>query len=121
VAAPAEAFQTAPHLFGIPFIFNFPAVFIVFVITVVLVIGIKESAWFNNVMVMIKVAVVLLFLAVGIASSSSPCRHGPSRRSPLPWPVQRPSQPPQDRGSHLCKRPWDGAMWWRPPASSSIL
>ncbi len=61
----AEAFQTAPHLFGIPLVFNFPAVFIVFVITVVLVIGIKESAWFNNVMVMIKIGVVLLFLGVG--------------------------------------------------------
>jgi len=61
----AEAAQTAPHIFGVPFIFNFPAVFIVAAITVVLVIGIKESAWFNNVMVIIKIGVVLLFLAVG--------------------------------------------------------
>jgi APA family basic amino acid/polyamine antiporter len=61
----AEAVSTAPQVFGVPFIFNFPAVFVVAAITVVLVIGIKESAWFNNVMVLIKMGVVLVFLAVG--------------------------------------------------------
>jgi APA family basic amino acid/polyamine antiporter len=65
VAMAAAARDTAPHLFGVPIIFNFPAVFIVFAITVVLVVGIRESAWFNNAMVIIKVGVTLLFLAVG--------------------------------------------------------
>jgi APA family basic amino acid/polyamine antiporter len=46
---------------------NLPAVFIVGIITVLLVIGIKESASFNNVMVIIKVMVILVFIAVGIA------------------------------------------------------
>src|SRR5712692_8675288 len=43
-------------------VFNLPAVFIIFVVTTLLVIGIKESANFNNLIVMVKVAVVLLFI-----------------------------------------------------------
>ena len=43
-------------------IFNLPAVIIIGLVTTLLVIGIKESANFNNVIVMIKVAVVLLFI-----------------------------------------------------------
>ena len=46
--------------------FNLPAVFIIFVVTTLLVVGIKESADFNNFIVMVKVAVVLLFI-VGAA------------------------------------------------------
>jgi basic amino acid/polyamine antiporter, APA family len=45
--------------------FDLPALVIVAIITVVLVIGIHESARFNNVMVAIKVAVVLLVIVVG--------------------------------------------------------
>lgn len=44
-------------------LFNLPAVFIVFAVTTLLVVGIKESATFNNVIVFIKLAVVLLFIA----------------------------------------------------------
>ena len=47
-------------------IVNFPAVFIVAIITTLLVIGIKESANFNNIIVITKVCVVLLFIAFGI-------------------------------------------------------
>ena len=47
-------------------IFNLPAVLIIFVVTTLLVVGIKESANFNNVIVFVKVAVVLLFI-VGAA------------------------------------------------------
>jgi APA family basic amino acid/polyamine antiporter len=43
-------------------ILNLPAVFIIFVVTTLLVVGIKESANFNNFIVMVKVAVVLLFI-----------------------------------------------------------
>jgi APA family basic amino acid/polyamine antiporter len=43
-------------------IFNLPAVFIIFVVTTLLVVGIKESANFNNLIVVVKVAVVLLFI-----------------------------------------------------------
>jgi basic amino acid/polyamine antiporter, APA family len=45
--------------------FDLPALAVVAVITIVLVIGIHESARFNNVMVAIKVAVVLLVIVVG--------------------------------------------------------
>jgi APA family basic amino acid/polyamine antiporter len=43
-------------------VFNLPAVFIIAVITALLVIGIKESANTNNVIVFIKLAVVVLFI-----------------------------------------------------------
>ncbi|HOC54806.1 MAG TPA: amino acid permease [Verrucomicrobiota bacterium] len=44
-------------------IFNLPAVLIIFVVTTLLVVGIRESANFNNIIVLVKVAVVLLFIA----------------------------------------------------------
>src|ERR1043166_1639788 len=44
-------------------IFNLPAVIIIAIVTLLLVIGIRESANVNNVIVFIKVAVVLLFIA----------------------------------------------------------
>jgi APA family basic amino acid/polyamine antiporter len=47
-------------------VINLPAVFIVCVITVVLVIGVRESARFNAVMVSIKLAAVLFFIVVGV-------------------------------------------------------
>jgi APA family basic amino acid/polyamine antiporter len=43
-------------------ILNLPAVFIIAVVTTLLVVGIKESASANNVIVFIKLAVVLLFI-----------------------------------------------------------
>src|SRR5216684_1231468 len=43
-------------------VFNLPAVIIIFIVTTLLVVGIKESANFNNLIVMVKVAVVLLFI-----------------------------------------------------------
>lgn len=44
---------------------NLPAVLISLFVTVILVIGVRESARFNSVMVVIKLAVVLFFIAVG--------------------------------------------------------
>jgi APA family basic amino acid/polyamine antiporter len=49
-----------PHVTAI---FNLPAVIIIFIVTTLLVVGIKESANFNNLIVFVKVAVVLLFIA----------------------------------------------------------
>jgi len=43
-------------------LFNLPAVIIIFVITALLVVGIKESANVNNGIVMLKLAVILLFI-----------------------------------------------------------
>src|SRR6266550_3573538 len=45
-------------------VFNLPAVIIIAIITTLLVIGIKESANVNNVIVFVNVAVVLLFIIV---------------------------------------------------------
>ena len=46
---------------------NIPAMLIVAVITILLVLGIKESAFFNNVIVAIKLIVVLTFILIGVA------------------------------------------------------
>lgn len=48
-------------------VINLPAVLIVLLITVVLVIGVRESARFNAVMVAIKTAAILFFIAAGFA------------------------------------------------------
>jgi basic amino acid/polyamine antiporter, APA family len=61
----ASALTTAPHLFGFPVIANLPAFLIVALLTVILVIGIRESATSNNAMVLLKIAVILFFCAVG--------------------------------------------------------
>jgi basic amino acid/polyamine antiporter, APA family len=45
--------------------FNVPAFLIVFVLTVLLIWGIRESAEANNVMVTVKIGAILTFLAVG--------------------------------------------------------
>ena len=46
-------------------ILNFPAVFIIGIMTALLVVGIKESAKFNNFIVVAKIAIILLFIAFG--------------------------------------------------------
>jgi APA family basic amino acid/polyamine antiporter len=58
--------EQAPHLFGIPIVFNLLAFSIVAVITLILLIGIRESAWFNAVMVSIKLVVLTFFIVVGV-------------------------------------------------------
>ena len=45
--------------------FNFPAFLIVFILTVLLVRGVRESAEANNIMVAIKIGAILIFLIVG--------------------------------------------------------
>jgi APA family basic amino acid/polyamine antiporter len=60
-----ETLAGAPHLFGMPIVLNLPAVLIVALVTWVLVIGVKESARVNNVIVALKIVILLLFIAVG--------------------------------------------------------
>ncbi|MHC1768778.1 MAG: amino acid permease [Verrucomicrobiia bacterium] len=48
-------------------VLNVPAMVIVGVVTILLVIGIKESSLFNNIIVAIKIAVILTFVGVGAA------------------------------------------------------
>jgi APA family basic amino acid/polyamine antiporter len=58
------AVDMLPHVTAIV---NLPAMLIIAVLTLLLVVGIRESANFNNIMVIVKVAVILLFIAVGLA------------------------------------------------------
>jgi len=62
----ASAVELAPRLGSIPIIFNLPAFLVVMLITVVLVIGIKESANTNNAMVILKIGLILFFIAIGV-------------------------------------------------------
>ncbi len=57
--------ENAPHLFGIPIVFNLLAIGIVAAITIVLVIGIRESATMNTTMVTLKLIVLAFFVMVG--------------------------------------------------------
>lgn len=75
-----EAFRTAPFNYclnvgaGCPttgFVktgsyFDLPAILITFILTIVLVKGIKESASFNAVMVAIKLVIVLMVIGIGV-------------------------------------------------------
>ncbi len=54
------------HLVTTGALINFPAVFISLALTYVLYIGIKESAHFNNLMVLIKVGVLLALIGYGM-------------------------------------------------------
>jgi len=58
-------FESAPHIFGIPIVFNILAFGIVTLITIVLVIGIRESASMNTGMVMLKLLVLAFFVFIG--------------------------------------------------------
>jgi APA family basic amino acid/polyamine antiporter len=62
----AEEFGNAPHLFGHAIVFNLFAFGIVALITIVLVWGIRESAGFNAIMVMIKIMVLLFFIGMAL-------------------------------------------------------
>ncbi|HEX8789808.1 MAG TPA: amino acid permease, partial [Polyangiaceae bacterium] len=59
-----EVLAQAPHVFGVPIVFNALAIFIVAVITIVLVWGVKESARFNATMVAVKLVVLAFFVLV---------------------------------------------------------
>ncbi len=57
VALPAGSVVTA--------LFNLPAVFVTLSVTILLILGVSESATVNNIIVAIKVTVILLFIGVG--------------------------------------------------------
>ncbi|HUK37366.1 MAG TPA: amino acid permease [Vicinamibacterales bacterium] len=56
---------SAPHIFGVPIVFNILAFGIVALITVLLVIGIRESATVNSGMVILKLIVLAFFILLG--------------------------------------------------------
>ena len=57
--------NSAPHIAGIPILINVPAFFIVGLITVLLLSGVRESARANNIMVAVKLIVLAIFLVMG--------------------------------------------------------
>jgi basic amino acid/polyamine antiporter, APA family len=57
--------ETAPHIGNIPILINVPAFTIVILITLLLLMGVKESARANNIMVVVKLLVLTLFVTVG--------------------------------------------------------
>src|SRR4030081_3213540 len=59
--------DTAPHLAGIPVLVNLPAFLIVGLITWLLLLGVRESARTNNVLVVIKLVVLGLFIIAGLS------------------------------------------------------
>ncbi|HEY3860755.1 MAG TPA: amino acid permease [Verrucomicrobiae bacterium] len=65
VVQAAQAWHDAPRILGAPIIFNLPAFGIVILLTGLLAIGIKESAWFNSAMVVLKLVILLFFLVIG--------------------------------------------------------
>ena len=57
--------DSAPHIAGIPILVNVPAFTIVMLITWLLLVGVRESATVNNVLVVIKLLVLGLFIVMG--------------------------------------------------------
>jgi APA family basic amino acid/polyamine antiporter len=61
----ATAWTTAPQFGGVHLVFNLPAFLIVMFVTWILILGIRESAWFNSAMVVVKMVIIVFFLAIG--------------------------------------------------------
>lgn len=59
------AWTTAPKIGGMSVILDLPALGIVFLITVLVYIGIRESKTASNIMVALKIAVILMVIVVG--------------------------------------------------------
>ena len=59
--------DTAPHIAGIPILVNVPAFVIVALITWLLLLGVRESARTNNILVVIKLLVLGLFIVAGLS------------------------------------------------------
>jgi APA family basic amino acid/polyamine antiporter len=58
--------NTAPHVLGIPILVNVPAFGIVALISGLLLLGVRESARANNIMVAVKLVVLALFIIMGV-------------------------------------------------------
>ena len=60
-----QLLETAPQILNVPLLVNIPAIAIVGLVTWLLVLGVRESARANAIMVAIKLAVLALFVIVG--------------------------------------------------------
>jgi len=63
--------ESAPHVAGVPILVNLPAFLIVGLITWLLLLGVRESARTNNVLVVIKLLVLGLFIVAGLTHIDS--------------------------------------------------
>ena len=68
--------QSAPRVAGIPVLLNVPAFLIVMLVTSLLAMGVRESIRANNIMVLVKLAVLALFVIVG-AQHIDPANYTP--------------------------------------------
>jgi APA family basic amino acid/polyamine antiporter len=66
LAAASGTIVTLPDGAHVTAVFNVPAALIILAVTSLLVIGVKESAFVNNIIVIVKVVILLLFIAVGV-------------------------------------------------------
>lgn len=66
IQAAHQAWDTAPQLLGFKIVTDIPALVIIILITALVYRGIKESRNASNAMVVIKLAVILLVIAVGV-------------------------------------------------------
>ncbi len=62
----AQAYNMAPRIGGVPLLFDVPAAGVVAFLTWILVLGVRESSWFNTGMVVVKLGIIVLFVAVGM-------------------------------------------------------
>jgi amino acid transporter len=60
-----SAWANAPHIGGIPLVADLPALGIVFVITLLVYVGIRESKTASNIMVAVKLAIIMLVIVLG--------------------------------------------------------
>ena len=67
--------DSAPHVAGIPILVNIPAFAIVALITWLLMLGVRESARANNIMVAVKLIVLTLFIVMGAQHINSANYH----------------------------------------------
>ena len=72
LTASGIAVDTLPRVTAI---MNLPSMFIVAALTVLLILGIRKSAKFNNLMVFIKVTVIIIFIAIGFSFIKSSNLH----------------------------------------------
>lgn len=74
--SPFEKLKDASGIVVSSGIMNIPALFIIFLLSLLLIKGTKESAWVNGIIVITKVAIVVLFICFGW-SYMNPVNHTP--------------------------------------------
>lgn len=82
--SPFEVLKNASGIEVAHGIMNIPALFIIFMITLLLIRGSKESAFVNGFIVILKVAIVIIFIALGWAYIN-PANHTPYIPTPTTY------------------------------------